>query len=129
MSHQDSICCTQPFPFTSEIGDSKETQQSERVVNCDTSANYHAWIQTTVGDMRGQECNPRVLFSVTSGSSEVIWTTCYRSEQEHGDLVLTVKRLQGVFFLSGCWTRFSCLRDTSHLWLCSYQILQYLFRM
>lgn len=128
MSHQDSICCTHSFPFASEIGNPKETQQSETVVNCDTSTKYHAWIETTVGDLWGPECHPRGLFSVTSGPSEVIWTTCCRSEQEHSDLVLTVKRLQGVFLSWGYWTRFSCLRDMRHLWLCSYPVLRSPFR-
>lgn len=47
MAHQDSYQCIQSFPIPSQIGDSKEIKWSERLVACDMSTNYHAWIHIT----------------------------------------------------------------------------------
>lgn len=41
-----------------------------------------------------------VLFAVTSGSSEHIWINCYRIEQEHSNLILTMEKPHWVFLLS-----------------------------
>lgn len=47
MAHQDSYRCIQSFPIPSRIGDSKEIKWSERLVACDISTNYPAWIHIT----------------------------------------------------------------------------------
>lgn len=52
MSHQDTVCYTQLFVFTSESRDSKGTRQPERVVSCGTTANGHGWMQTAAGVLR-----------------------------------------------------------------------------
>lgn len=65
MSHQDTICYTQLFVFTSESRDSKGTRQPERVVSCGTTANGHGWMQTAAGDPWVSQGGSKAQFSAT----------------------------------------------------------------
>lgn len=65
MSHEDSICHTQLFVFTSERCDSKGTGQPEKVVGAGTTANGHDWVQTPAGDLWVSQGDPKALLSVT----------------------------------------------------------------
>lgn len=117
MSHENSICCTEVFVFTSKSHYSKGTQQPGRVVGCGATTNGYGWMQTAAGDLWVSQCDPKALSSVTvfllkpSGLSLHKWARTQWSG-------LNQKRLQG----SSLFSRAGLIlvpEGASQLWLCS----------